>query len=406
MITADLAVRGRPAPDRQSHVRVVGLEEVRSDRVAELMTRDRGPVALGVLDRDGKPRFDVAHRLADVLPVELTPPVVEGIEQSQRQHLLDVRRRVLLGDACKLVAPARRVERGIVLLLVEVERGDVLAVLAVGKPEHDLASKTTGPRQRFVHHGGSVRRADEHDVVGGGLEGRDAQVHLAAIGADHARYEEAVKRQVDEAAALPDKESRVVDSVHQDKQHVEPELPAAHHPHHSAHRAPTLSRPALAEGIDLIDEDDAAAPDLRSLAGGADHQVDAEGVDAEEHAGERAAVRDVDRNIQRRRDRLGEHRLSGAWRADHEHAALPLAARLDEHPAVLDQVEDAAHLFDRSLLTAHVFDAHPEVGVIRVDDRLADARVDVERPEEQQEVRTQQEEEIDELGEDLRGQRG
>src|SRR5207247_7116988 len=130
---------------------------------------------------------------------------------------------------------------------------DVLADLAIGKLEHDLATKTTGARQRFVHHRRAVRRADEHDVVGRCLEGRDAQVHLAAIGSDHARYEEAVKRQVDEAATLPNKESRVVDSVHQDKQHVEPELPAAHHPHHSAHRPAALTGPALTEGIDLID---------------------------------------------------------------------------------------------------------------------------------------------------------
>ena len=73
---------------------------------------------------------------------------------------------------------------------------------------------------------------------------------------------------------------------------------------------------------------------------------------------------------------------------------------------MFDEVEDAAHLLDRGLLPAHVLDADPEVGVVGVDDRLADARVDVEGAEEQEEVRAQQEEQIDELREDLGEQSG
>ena len=212
--------------------------------------------------------------------------------------MLDVGRGVLLRDPRKLIAPAWRVERRIVLLLVEVERRDVLAVLSIGEPEHDLATKPTRSSQRFVHDGGSVRGADEHDVVSGSLERRDAKAHLAAIGADHARNEQPIEGEVDKATALPDEKSRVVDSVHQDEEHVQPKLTSAHHSHHSAHRTAALARAALAEGVNLVDEDDAAAPHLGSLASRAHHQVHTQRVDAEEHAGERAAVGDIDRNVQ------------------------------------------------------------------------------------------------------------
>ena len=72
---------------------------------------------------------------------------------------------------------------------------------------------------------------------------------------------------------------------------------------------------------------------------------------------------------------------------------------------MLDELEDPAHLADSRLLAAYVLDADAEVCVVRVDDRLADPRVDVERPEKEQEVRAEQEEEVDELREDL-GEQG
>ena len=289
------------------------------------------------------------------------------------------------------------------LLLVEVQRGNVLARLAVGQAEDDLAAESSGPGQRLVQHGGPVCCADEQDVVVGRLQRADTERELGAVGADHARDEEAIERQVHQAAQLPDDEARVVDAVHQDQQHVQPKLAATEHPAHAAHHhsAALLSRAPHAKGVDLVDEDDASAPDLGSLASRANHQVDAQSVDAEEHSGEGPTVGDVDRHVERRCDRFGKHGLARPRRPDHENAALTLAASLREQSAVLDELEDALHLVDRGLLAANVLDAHPEVCVVRVDHRLADACVEIEGTEEQHEVGAEEEEQIDHLSEDL-----
>ncbi len=76
----------------------------------KLVTRHRNPVTLCVLDRNQQACLDVAHRFADVLPDERIPAILEGIQQSKRQHLLDVRRRVILSDASKLVTALGRVQ--------------------------------------------------------------------------------------------------------------------------------------------------------------------------------------------------------------------------------------------------------------------------------------------------------
>ena len=82
---------GAPA-DGEAHVRAVLLEEVRRDRVAELVPGDRDLVPLGVLDRDCKARLHVAHRLPDVGPAERVPSLLERVQQGERKHLLEVGR--------------------------------------------------------------------------------------------------------------------------------------------------------------------------------------------------------------------------------------------------------------------------------------------------------------------------
>src|SRR5205807_6814066 len=173
---------------------------------------------------------------------------------------------------------------------------------------------------------------------------------------------QAVKRQVDESTQLPDHQPRVVDAIHQDEKHVQAHHAPAHHPHHSAahHSAAGHTTTSRGEGVDFVDEDDAAAPCLGLLACGPNHQVDADRIDAHEEHCERAAVRDVDRDVERGCNRLGKHRLAGARRPDHEHATLALAAGLHIEPAVLDQLQDPPHLADRRLLATHVFDVHAE----------------------------------------------
>ena len=65
-------------------MRVIGLEEMRSHCVAQLMPRHGDLVALGVLHRDCESRLDVAHSLPDVCPRELVAPIVKGVEQRER----------------------------------------------------------------------------------------------------------------------------------------------------------------------------------------------------------------------------------------------------------------------------------------------------------------------------------
>src|SRR5712691_10883348 len=125
-------------------MRVVLLEEMRCDGMSKLVARDRDLVTLCVLDWNRKTRFHVAHRLADVFPLQGVTALLKGIEQREGEDLLDVGRRVAIGDASEFLAPIRCIEGRVVLLLVEVERRDVLAVLTVRQPEHDLPPESTG----------------------------------------------------------------------------------------------------------------------------------------------------------------------------------------------------------------------------------------------------------------------
>src|SRR5579859_2477632 len=103
---------------------------MRRDRMTELVPGNRDLVALRVLDRDRESGLDIAHRFADVLPREALAPVLERIQEGERKGLLDFGRRVSVGDASELLAALRCVQRRVVLLLVEVKRCDVLAVVA------------------------------------------------------------------------------------------------------------------------------------------------------------------------------------------------------------------------------------------------------------------------------------
>ena len=92
-------------------------------------------------------------------------------------------------------------------------------------------------------------------------------------------------------------------------------------------------RAAHADGVDLVDEHDAlAAPLGGQLLGLARHVADEQRVHADEHLREAGARDRHERAVERRRDRLREHRLAGAGRAEEEHAALALAARASRTP--------------------------------------------------------------------------
>jgi len=364
--------------------------------VAHLVPGDRDLVALGVLDRLRQARLDVAHRLPQVLPDEGAAAVLEGIHQRQRQRLLDHRRRIARRNPGELVPPLRGVEQGIVLLLVEVEGGDVLARFAGRHPEGDLAAEPARAGDRLVEDLRPVGRAHEEEVVAGRREGRDAELEPAAVGADLARDEEPVEGDVDGPPEELLDEARPVDTVHLDQEGVETELGlAAEHTAHSAHRAaPAHAAAPVAERVELVDEDRAAAPALGLLLGGADHHDDGDHVHAHEHALEGRAGGDDDRHVEAGGDRLGQHRLAGSGRAHHEYATLALAARLDVAAALLDELEDPHHLVHGRLLAPDVAHLHVVVGVARLERLAAHPTEEEKGPEEDHALGDEEDEDV------------
>ena len=124
--------------------------------------------------------------------------------------------------------------------------------------------------------------------------------------------------------------------------------------------------PAHADRVDLVDEDDAlAAPLAREPLRLPGQDAHDDGVDADEGLREaRAGDRD-ERRVEAGGDRLGEHRLAGAGRAEEEQAALALAAGALERLARLPEGDDPAHLLLRLGLAADVGELHAPVRVAR-----------------------------------------
>ena len=247
------------------------------------------------------------------------------------------------------------------------------------------------------------------------------------------------------------KKRRVVDAVHHDQQLVERELAAAaHHPagdalvrrsagrndgygtrlgralreelvapgarleDHVAARVERAVRPeeeevlerrwrhrrgdaraAPADGVDLVDEDDAlAAPFRRELLRLAREVADDDHVHAHERLREaRAGDRD-EGTVEVRRDRLREHRLARAGRAEEEEPALALAARRLELLARLPERDDPANLLLRLLLAAHVLELDAPVRVAGLE------AVDLRDPHQQHRAHEDQEVEDEEERQD------
>src|SRR5262249_23323873 len=149
---------------------------------------------------------------------------------------------------------------------------DVLAVFPSRHAKRDRAAEPAGPSDRFVEDGRAVGRTDEEQVVSGGPELRDAQRDAGAVEVDPTRDEQPIEREVDEAAERLLDEARVVHAVHLNQQHVQAQPEAAEHSTETAHAATAAHAAAgLPEGVELVDEDEAAAPAPGLLLGGADH---------------------------------------------------------------------------------------------------------------------------------------
>src|SRR4051794_37338700 len=129
-------------------------------------------------------------------------------------------------------------------------------------------------------------------------------------------------------------------------------------------RAAAERRAAHADGVDLVDEDHALpAPLLRLALRAPDEDEDGRHVHADERRCEARARHGHDRRVEAGGDRLGEHRLARARRADEQQAALGLAAGLAEVLAGLPQLDDALDVLLGLLLPADVLQAHAPVRV-------------------------------------------
>ena len=117
--------------------------------------------------------------------------------------------------------------------------------------------------------------------------------------------------------------------------------------------------PAHADGVDLVDEDDALAAPLacEALRPAREHAHD-DRVDADERGREARAGDGDERRVEAGRERLREHRLAGPGCAQEEQAALTLAAGALERLARLPDGDDAAHFLLRLRLATDVGELH------------------------------------------------
>ena len=155
----------------------------------------------------------------------------------------------------------------------------------------DVPVEPAGPQQRRVEHVGPVGRGDDDHRFG-----RREAVHLA---------EDLVERLF--AFVVTAADAR------------------AAHP---------------ADGVDLVDEQDARGVFLR----GPEHVADAAGPDADEHLDELGAVDREERHARLAGHRPGQQRLAGAGRAHQQHALGNLRPEPLELRRVLQELDDLLQL--------------------------------------------------------------
>ncbi len=187
-----------------------------------------------------------------------------------------------------------RFDRDVLLhrLAAGVDIEDRAATLDVGAVEHHLAIEPARPKQGGIEHIGPV---------GGGNH-------------DH----------VDAA----------VEPVHLDQELVEGLLALVV-------AAAEAGAALAADGIDLVDEDDAG----RTLLGLLEEITDAAGPDADEHFDELGAGDAEERHASLPRHGAGKQRLAGAGRADEQHAAWDAGAEGREFLGVLQELDDFGKFF-------------------------------------------------------------
>ena len=171
--------------------------------------------------------------------------------------------------------------------LADMHLEDLLAADDVGVRHHDLAVEAARTQQRRVEHVGTVGGGDQDDAL----------VRLEAVHLD----EQLVQRLLALVVA-----------------------------------AAEAGAAMAADGVDLVDEDDAG----RVLLGLLEHVAHAAGADADEHLDEVGAGDGEERHVGLAGDGAREQRLAGAGRADQQHAARDAAAEPLELLRVAQELDD------------------------------------------------------------------
>ena len=134
--------------------------------------------------------------------------------------------------------------------------------------------------------------------------------------------------------------------------------------------------PRLADGVELVDEDDARRLRLRLL----EEVADARRADADEHLDELRAADREERHLGLARDRACEERLAGTGRSDEENALRDLRAELAVPLGGFQELHDLEQLALRLVDAGNVVEADLDVllavdarAVLADRERLADA---------------------------------
>ena len=161
----------------------------------------------------------------------------------------------------------------------------------------------------------------------------------------------------------------------------------------------------LAQGVELVDEDDAG----RLLLGLLEHVANAGRTNADEHLDEVGAAQAEERHARFAGDGFGEQRLAGARRADEQHALRNPPAeqliffrrleKLDNLAQLVDGLVDAGHVFKRDF---DVFLSEEFAAAAAEGHRRAGAAHPPDHEDEQHDQQARHQQEWDVLQQDVR----
>ncbi len=206
---------------------------------------------------------------------------------AKQRRLVDEVHEVGAGEAGRAAGDDAEIDVGSERHLADVDFQDLLAADDVGVRHDDLAVEAAGAQQRRVEHVGPVRRRDDDDAL----------VRLEAI--------------------------------HLDKQLVQRLLALVV-------AAAEAGAAVAADGVDLVDEDDAGRVLLRLI----EHVAHARRADADEHLDEVGARDREERHVRFAGDGARDQRLAGAGRADEEAAARDASAEALELLRIAQELDD------------------------------------------------------------------